>query len=72
MSMNAEEEKMLRAIHQFLIEPRGPKLPSRAEEIDSALDAVRAGKIGARAVLWLAGFISAVGAAWLMFRGIPK
>ena len=70
--MTPSEQKMLEEIHRFLIEPRGPKLSSRAEEIDVALDAVRAGKLGARAVLWVAGAISAVVGVWLMLRGIPK
>lgn len=67
--MTPEQQKQLTEIHHFLLAPRGPNQPSRAEEIDEALNAVKAGKFGARAVLWSAGFIAAMGAAWTAIKG---
>jgi hypothetical protein len=64
-----EFREMLRNVHDYFMKPRGMNLPSRAEELDDVLDAVRAGKFVVRAVLWFLGVIAAIGAAIAVARG---
>lgn len=68
--MNEHERKMLdkiaeqnQRIDDYLMKPPGPGRKTRAQELDELLAAKRAGSLAARAVLWLLGFIAAVGAA---------
>lgn len=55
-------------VSAFLMAPRGPKLDSRAQELDRLLDNVRAGWMTARMILWLSGFIAAVSGAWAAIK----
>ena len=67
--MTEDQGEKLEALHRFFIEPRAPGKPSRAEELDDALAALRAGKFGARSLLWLCGAIAALSAAWATMKG---
>lgn len=58
--------------HDFLFEPPIKGKPPRAEQIDEVLSTVRAGKLGGRAVLWLAGVIAAAAAIWNSVGGFLK
>lgn len=66
--MTEDEKAKLDDLHRyFMVEPL-PGKKSRAQEIDDLLTAARAGKLTARAVLWVMGFIAAFGAAWAAIR----
>lgn len=55
---------------EFLFNPLGPNRPTRAYEIDQALESLRTGKRGARFFLWLCGGVVAVIAAYNAVRGL--
>ncbi|WP_157057477.1 hypothetical protein [Loktanella sp. 3ANDIMAR09] len=62
--MTEDERTKLDELHDFFLKPRAPGKPSRASQIDDLLEAVRAGKLTGRVILWVAGAIIAlVGAA---------
>ena len=67
--MTPDQEKKLDEIHDYLLKPTGPNKPSRAEQIDDALAGVRAGRITARFILWVSGFVVAFIAAWNALNG---
>lgn len=69
--MTEPNEKGHRA-HDFLFDPPIEGKPPRSEQLDELLSTVRAGKLGGRAILWLAGFIAAVGAIWQNLGGFLK
>lgn len=64
-----ERDAVLTRIDQFLFKdmPAGGK--SRADQIDQLLLAVRTGKLGVRAFLWLCGALVVAATAWGQFRG---
>ena len=61
--MTEDERKMITDVHDFLFKAPVKGKPTRAMEVDDALAAVRAGKIGTRIVLWMAGLVIAIGTA---------
>lgn len=67
--MNDDEHDKLSALHDYFMKPELPGKKTRAQEIDELLSAARAGKLGARAVLWVLGFVAAAGAAWGATKG---
>lgn len=66
--MTEEQARMIQRVHDFWFVPPLEGKPTRAEQTDEILAAVRAGKIGTRIVLWLAGLVIAVGAAVAVFK----
>ena len=50
----------------------GPGKPTRAQQIDDLLIAVRTGKLSFRAVLWVAGALAALAAAYTEVKGLWK
>ncbi|WP_157057529.1 hypothetical protein [Loktanella sp. 3ANDIMAR09] len=68
--MNDEEREKLDDLHDFFIKPRAPGKPSRASQIDDLLEAVRAGKLTGRVILWVAGAIITMTAAWKGLGGL--
>lgn len=70
---DAERDQMLRDVHDFLLKETVPGTGvTRAKQIDELLTAARSGKFVARFVLWGAGAVVAIGAAWLTIRGGGK
>ena len=67
--MTEEEHQMIKRTHDFWFAPHVEGKPTRAEQIDELLSGVRAGKLGFRVALYLAGFVAAVGAAYGSVRG---
>ena len=63
------ELEMIQRVHDFLFRPHIEGKPTRAEQIDEALSALRAGKISARITLWLAAVFAAIGALWSNLPG---
>lgn len=59
--MTDEEHDMIKKVHDFWFVPPIEGKPSRAAQIDEVLSAVRAGKVGTRALLWLGGVLAAAG-----------
>lgn len=70
--MTEDEHRMIQRFHDWLFEPPIHGQPNRAEQLDKAMASIRAGKVGARALLWAAGFVAALGAAWAQIRGLTK
>ncbi len=70
--MTDEEHRMIKRTHDFWFVPPIEGKSSRAEQIDELLGAVRAGKIGTRIVLWLAGLVAAIGVVVAQMRGLGK
>ena len=66
MKQDDEEtlREQVRQLHSYFMQRDLPHKKTRAEEIDELLAAARAGKLTARATLWLLGFIAAAGAAY--------
>lgn len=64
--------EMVRRGDDFLFQPHIQGKPTRAEQLDELLSAVRAGKIGTRITLWIAGVIAAFGAIWSNWVGFFK
>lgn len=58
--------------HTYLFDPPIKGKPPRSEQIDEVLSTVRAGKLGGRALLWLAGMIAAGSAIWNTVGGFWK
>lgn len=67
--MTEDEHDKLGKLHDYFFGRPHEKARTRAEELDEILAATRAGKLGARSLLWLLGFIAAAGAAWAAIRG---
>ena len=67
--MTEEQSKQIQELHDFFMKPQGPGRPTRAKMIDDLLAAVRAGKIGGRAVLWLCGAVIAISGAYASAKG---
>lgn len=67
--MTDDEHDMIKKVHDFLFTPPLENKPSRAQQIDDLLSAVRAGKLGARSLLWIAGFAAAMGAFFAQMKG---
>lgn len=66
-NMRQAREK-LDDLHDFFMgEPVGK--PSRAKQVDDLLAVVRAGRMGARVILWTAGFFAALGAITAQVKG---
>lgn len=59
--MSEEEKLQLRELHEFFMKPPVAGKPNRAQQIDDLLSAVRAGKMGARLALYVAGALVALG-----------
>lgn len=70
--MTGDEHEMMRRVHDFLFVPPIEGKPSRSEQLDEVLSAVRAGKMGTRMLLWLAGIIAACAAIWSNLAGFWK
>lgn len=70
--MTDDEKKKLDELHAFFMRPRAPGRPSRAQDLDDVLMAVRTGKMGVRALLWFCGAIAAIAAAWVQLKGFLK
>ncbi|KQI68686.1 hypothetical protein AN189_07195 [Loktanella sp. 3ANDIMAR09] len=68
--MSPDEKQKLDDLHDFFLKPRAPGKPSRAAQIDDLLEAVRAGKLTARAVLWLAGAAISIAAVLRLLGGM--
>lgn len=66
--MSDDAEKLAR-LHDWLFAEHIAGKPTRAAQIDEVLSGVRAGKMTARALLWLSGFLGAMSAAYLTIRG---
>lgn len=67
--MTDDERRKLSELHAFFMEPTAPGKPSRAALLDDALDAVAAGKLGGRVILWVASLVAAVGVIYTSIRG---
>jgi len=71
--MTPTDRQKLDDLHRFFMEPPRKGKPARADQIDSLLLAVQTGKLSVRALLWLAGGIAAIAAAYTQIKGIlPK
>lgn len=70
--MTEEQAQKLDDLHRFFMMPRAPGKKTRAEELDDLLAGVRTGRSAGRAVLWVAGFVVAVAAAWGTLKGWMK
>lgn len=67
--MTDDEKQKLNDLHDFFMKPPVAGKPSRAQQIDDALNAIRSGKFTVRALLWACGAVVAVLAAWNAIRG---
>ncbi|EEX09636.1 hypothetical protein SL1157_1680 [Ruegeria lacuscaerulensis ITI-1157] len=67
--MTEDEHDMIKEVHDFLFKPPLEGKSSRAEQLDEIMSAVRAGKMGTRILLWLAGVVAAVSAILVQFKG---
>ncbi len=67
-----EHKEMVRRVHDWLFEPPIEGQTTRAEQLDRVMAGIRAGRIGARVLLWIAGFVAAIGAAWAQIKGAVK
>lgn len=71
--MTPEDRQKLDDLHKFFMEKPRPNRPSRADQIDNLLLAVQTGKLSVRALLWLAGGVAAIAAAYTQIKGLwPK
>ncbi|WP_299663824.1 hypothetical protein [uncultured Ruegeria sp.] len=70
--MTDEEHKMIAKVHDWLFEPPMEGRDNRAKQLDDVMAAIRAGKLGGRATLWIAGAIAAVLAAYAQIKGLWK
>lgn len=64
-----ELRKKVDELHRFWMQPTGPGAPSRAQEFDEVLRAVRAGRLGVRALLYLCGAVISISATVAAVRG---
>lgn len=71
-NVTPEEHEMMKEVHDFLFKPPIHGKASRSEQVDEVLGAVRAGKLGTRVLLWLAGMATAFGAIWSGMFGVWK
>lgn len=67
--MDDKEREQLQQLHDFFMKPPVPGKPTRAQRIDDVLTAVTSGKMTMRVILWAAGALVAVGAAWSQLKG---
>ena len=74
--MTDEEHEMIQEIlecakknNHWLFSPPLEGKPNRAQQLDELLSGVRAGKLGFRVALYLAGFVAAMGAAYGTLKG---
>lgn len=63
--MTDDEHAMMKRVHDYLFHPPMEGKPTRAAQLDEVLGAVRAGKLGTRVLLWLAGIVAAASAIWM-------
>ena len=70
--MTDDEHEMIKRVHDFLFAPPIEGKPARSEQLDEVLSAVRAGKMGTRLLLWLAGLFAAATAVWSSISGFWK
>lgn len=63
---------MMKRVHDWLFDPPIEGGNTRAKQLDDLLSAVRAGKLGGRATLWLAGAVAALLAAYAQIKGLWK
>lgn len=70
--MTEEEHSMMKRVHDWLFESPVEGGETRAKQLDTLLSAVRAGKLGGRVTLWIAGFVAAVLAAYAQVKGLWK
>lgn len=70
--MTPEEHDKIEDVHDFLFRPAVAGQMTRAQKLDDLLNAVSAGKLGARVVLWLAGAIVGVAGALAILKGWGK
>jgi len=67
--MTEQESKMVREMHDFWHKPDVLGKPTRAAQVDEILTAMRAGKMGARIIVWICGAIITVGGAVAASKG---
>lgn len=67
--MTEEEHSMIKEVHEFLFKEPVTGKPNRAVQLDEIMSAVRAGKLGTRVLLWLAGIVVGAGAIWGQTKG---
>ena len=70
--MTEDQAQKLDELHDFFMKPPLAGKPSRAQQIDDVLVAVRTGKLSVRALLWSAGALAAVAAAYAQIKGLWK
>lgn len=67
--MTDEEHQMIKDVHDWLFKPPIRGKPDRANQLDDLLSGVRAGKLFGRVVLYMAGFVVAIGGAYGTMKG---
>lgn len=68
--MTDEESRMIKDVHDFLFKPAVPGSDqTRAKQIEDLLNAAKSGKLIARFMLWTAGAVVALGAAYTTLKG---
>lgn len=70
--MTDEESNKIDELHRFFFTPPLKGHPTRAQQIEDVLTAVRTGKNIARALLWVLGVIAACGVAWAQIKAVLK
>ena len=63
---------MISEMHDFWFKPPVAGRPTRAQQVDDVLTAVKTGKLTVRAALWMAGAIIAITAALGQVKGLWK
>jgi hypothetical protein len=64
-----QEVAALREVRDYWLKPPAPGAKARAEEFEELRQGMSAGKLIGRAVLWLAGAVVAVAAAFQVMKG---
>lgn len=67
--MTDDQAKQLEMLSRWLFEAPITGGRTRAEQIDDALAGLRAGKMGARILLWASGAVVALAAAYGTLKG---
>lgn len=70
--MDEQEMEKLDEIHAFFFQEHIKGQPSRAQQIDEVLMAVRTGRNAFRAVAWMLGGVALIGAAWKYVMDIVR
>ena len=65
-----EQDAKVRALYAFLMDPRSPGGPSRAQEMDGLLGGFRSAGLGFTAIKWLAGLVTAALVIWGALKGV--